>query len=86
MTRPSQAPGPAPAVERKVTWASVGAFLALSAGLYVLELIRDQPVLVTPLPDVLEPIVVALVPALVALLAGYQAAHTARPDLPPNQR
>lgn len=51
-------------------------------GLFVVELIAAEPVIVTPLPDVLEPFVIALMPALVALFGGWRAKHTPRPDLP----
>lgn len=76
---------PAP-LERKVTFAGVGAFLGFAALGYVVELVAAQPVLVTPLPDALEPLVLALVPALGAMIAGYRARHTPRPDLPPADR
>lgn len=72
---------PAP-IERKVTWATLGAYLGTTAGLAVLEAVTAQPVLVTPLPDILEPFVLALVPAGVSFLAGVRAKHTPRPDLP----
>ncbi len=83
---PAPAPAPAPKVEKKVKWATAGSFLGFSVLMYALELVRDQPVLVTPLPDVLEPLVLALVPTLVTMAAGWRAPHTPRPDLPPAQR
>lgn len=76
----------APAVEPKVTWASLATFVGLYIVTGLLELIRDQPVIVSPLPDWLEPIVVGLVPALLALVAGYSAPHAPRPDLPMDKR
>lgn len=79
-------PDRSPGVERKVTFASVGAYLGFAALGYVVELVAAEPVLVTPLPDVLEPLLLALVPALGSLIAGYRARHTPRPDLPPAQR
>ncbi len=64
-------------------WSTAGAYIGAAAGMYVLELIAGDPVLVTPLPDVLEPVVLAIVPGLLALIAGLRAKHTPRPDLPP---
>lgn len=74
------------APERKVGWASVGSYVGLSALLYVIELIGKDPVVVTPLPDAVEPLVLALVPAVASLVLGYLAKHTPRPDLPARQR
>lgn len=68
-------------IEAKVKWSTVGAYVGASVALYVAELIAAEPVLVTPLPDVLEPLVLALAPGLVAFLAGVRAKHTPRPDL-----
>lgn len=70
-------------IENKVKWSTAGAYVGTSAAMFVLELIAGEPVLVTPLPDVLEPLVLALAPALVTFLAGVRAKHTPRPDLPP---
>lgn len=73
-------------VEGKVKWSTAGAYVASAAGLFVAELVADQPVLVTPMPDWLEPIVLSLLPAAVAFLAGLKARHTPRPDLPMRDR
>lgn len=75
-----------PLVEKKVKASTVGAFLGFSALVYLLELALATPVLVTPLPDVLEPLFLALLPSLITLVAGYRAQHTPRPDLPPAAR
>lgn len=77
---------PAPLVEPKVTWATIGTFIGINVLLYVLELIRDTPLIVTGLPDWLEPPLLAALPTLIALVAGYRARHAPRPDLPPSQR
>lgn len=70
---------PRPAkVERKVKASTVGAYLGFSALLYVLQLVVDQPALLTPLPDVVEPLVLGFIPALVTFVAGYAAQHTPR--------
>lgn len=79
-------PRPTPPVEGKVKWATVGAYVGSTVGMFAVELIAKEPVLVTPLPDVVEPFVLALMPAFVALLAGIRARHTPRPDLPMDQR
>lgn len=71
-----------PPVEAKVKWATLSAYFGSTVGMFVVELVSRDPVLVTPLPDVVEPFVVALAPALLALLAGIRAKHTPRPDLP----
>lgn len=72
--------------ETKVKWASVAAGAGAAAATYILEAIADQPVLVSPLPDWLEPLVVGAVPMVLAFLAGRRAPHTARPDLPQSER
>lgn len=77
---------PAPVLESKVAWASTWVFLGLNVVLYMLELIRDTPVLVTPLPDWMEPPLLSAIPTLLALVAGYLTKHTPRPDLPATQR
>ncbi len=77
---------PAPKVERKVTAATVAVFVGLSALMYVLELAMSTPFIVSPLPDVLEPPVLAVIPSVIALVAGYLARHTPRPDLPESKR
>ena len=69
-------------VEAKVKWSTAAAYIGSAAGMYVAELIAGDPVLVTPLPDVLEPVVLAILPGVLALLAGLRAKHTPRPDLP----
>ena len=70
-------------VEAKVKWSALGAYIGLAVLAYVLELVSTDPVLVTPLPDVIEPLVVSVAPALLAFIAGLRAKHTPRPDLPP---
>lgn len=69
---------PTAKVESKVKASTVGAYLGFAALLYVLQLVLDQPELLTPLPDVIEPLVLGTVPALVTFVAGYRARHTSR--------
>lgn len=64
-------------VEAKVKWAGIATYLATTGGLAVLQGVTDVE-LVDALPPALAPFVLALLPALVALLAGYQAPHTSR--------
>jgi len=66
-------------VETKVKASTVGAYVGFSVLLYAVQLFADQPELLTPLPDVVEPLVLGVIPALVAFIAGYRAKHTARP-------
>lgn len=70
-------------VESKVKWSAAGAYIGFSLLAYALELIAGDPVLVTPLPDVLEPLALSIAPALLAFVLGLRAKHTPRPDLPP---
>lgn len=73
-------------VEKKVTWSTVGAFVGFSALIYVLELVASTPLLLTPLPDAVEPLALGFIPSVVTFLAGYRARHTPRPDLAASQR
>jgi hypothetical protein len=74
------------APERKVGWAAAGAYVGLASLLYGIELVGSDPVIVTPLPDVLEPLVLALLPSVASLVLGYLTKHTPRPDLPAAER
>lgn len=69
------------AIERKVKWSTAGAYLASSGLLGVLGAVQDNARILSPLPDSISPLVLALVPALVTLAAGWKADHTPRPDL-----
>lgn len=68
---------PNPPVERKVTAATVGAYLAGLAGLAILNGVADTN-LVSALPDLVEVMVAPLFPAGVAFLSAYIARHTPR--------
>lgn len=63
-------------VETKVKASTVAAFIGFSALLYVLQAVQGEPLLLNPLPDVLEPLALAVLPALVTLAAGWKAKHT----------
>ncbi|WP_440063759.1 hypothetical protein [Streptosporangium sp. OZ121] len=73
-------------IERKVTAASAGSYLSLLAGLTVLQAVQADLDLIAWLPDALETLLIPLLPGLASYLAGFKARHTARPDLPLDQR
>lgn len=75
-----------PPVERKVTVATAGSYLGLVAVLAVLQTINADLDLIAILPDWLESLTIPLLPGLITWVSGYKAKHTARPDLPPDQR
>ncbi|KPC65044.1 hypothetical protein, partial [Streptomyces chattanoogensis] len=63
---------PAPTVESKVKAASIASYLGLLALLAILNGVSDTN-LVAGLPDVVEVLVAPIIPAAVALVAGYVA-------------
>ncbi|MEV0963252.1 holin [Streptomyces sp. NPDC049910] len=67
-------------IEKKVKVASAATYLASLGALAILAGISDNPLLLSPLPDVLEPFVLALVPTTAAAVAGWAAPHTPRRD------
>ncbi|MFI6886742.1 hypothetical protein [Streptosporangium canum] len=73
-------------VERKVTAAAAGSYLGLLAGLTVLQTVQADLDLLSFLPDVVETLLIPLLPGLVAYVSGFVAKHTARPDLPLDER
>lgn len=81
MIAPKPTAGKAP-VEKKVTWATVGAYLGGLALMAIVNAVSSDPGLVGALPDALEMFVVPLVPTVVAFVSGWVARHTPRPDLP----
>lgn len=66
-----------PPVERKVTAATLAAYLAGLAGLAVVNGIADAD-LIAALPDLLEMMLAPLIPAAATFLAGYVTRHTPR--------
>lgn len=65
------------AIEPKVKWATLGSYVS---GVVVLALVNaftgdDNALLIETLPDVIEPFILPVVPALVALAAGFAARH-----------
>jgi hypothetical protein len=71
---------PSAPIEKKVKAGSAVAYLASLAGLAVLGAVTDNPSLISGMPDVLEPFVLALVPATASAIAGWAAPHTPRAD------
>lgn len=67
-------------IEKKVKASSAVAYLTSLAGLAILGAVTDNPSLISSMPDVLEPFVLALVPAAAAAVAGWAAPHTPRSD------
>ncbi|GAB2918799.1 hypothetical protein GCM10027203_18150 [Nonomuraea fastidiosa] len=73
-------------VEAKVKAATAGSYLGLVAVLAVLQAVNADLDLISFLPDWLESLAVPLLPGLITWVSGYKAKHTARPDLPMDQR
>ncbi|MET9517046.1 holin [Streptomyces sp. NPDC002994] len=65
-------------VEKKVTAATLAAYLGSTGLLAVLTAIQDNSGLVAGLPDGLEPFVLALIPTAITFVAGWAARHTHR--------
>lgn len=66
-------------VEKKVTAASVAAYLGSTGLLAILAAVQGDARLVGALPDGLSPFVLALVPTVITAVAGWAAKHTPRP-------
>ncbi|SHL76136.1 holin [Streptomyces yunnanensis] len=69
-------------IEAKVRSATAASFVA-SLLIAVLNAVAADNRLLAPLPSWLQGIVIALAPAAVTFLAGWQAPHTARVSEPP---
>ncbi|GAA2971375.1 holin [Streptomyces enissocaesilis] len=65
-------------VEKKVSAATVAAYLGSTGLLAVLTAIQDNSGLVGGLPDGLEPFVLALIPTSLTFVGGWVAKHTPR--------
>lgn len=65
-------------VEKKVTAASVAAYLGSTGLLAALAAIQDNSGLVGGLPDAMEPFVLALIPTAITFVSGWAARHTHR--------
>ncbi|MFI7709207.1 hypothetical protein [Nonomuraea sp. NPDC049480] len=66
--------------------ATAGSYLGLLAVLTVLQTVNADLNLISSLPDWLETLSIPLLPGLITYVSGYAAKHTARPDLPLDQR
>lgn len=82
MTYPARTVPAKSPVERKVTFATIGAYLGGLALMAMVNAVSSDPGLVGALPDTLEMFVVPVIPTVVAFLSGWVARHTPRPDLP----
>ncbi|RLL68123.1 holin [Streptomyces sp. Z26] len=65
-------------IETKVKASTAAAYLGSTGLLAMLTAVQDNAGLVSSLPDVLEPFVLALVPAAITGVAGWGAKHTPR--------
>lgn len=70
-------PNAAP-IEKKVSAASIAAYLASTGLLAILTAIQDNSGLLAGLPDAVEPFLLALIPTAVTFVAGWAARHTPR--------
>lgn len=82
VTAPQPAPVAKSPVEKKVTWSTVGAYIASLVMLAILNAVGNDNGLISGLPDWLEDILLPLIPAAISFLSGWSAKHTPRPDLP----
>ncbi|MGE7439608.1 holin [Kitasatospora sp. NPDC001175] len=69
-------------IEAKVKASSTAAFLA-GIAVAVLNAVQADNSLLGPLPSWLQAPLIALIPTALTFLAGYQAPHTARPAVLP---
>jgi hypothetical protein len=67
-------------VETKVKASTAASYLATVAGLAVLEAVNGSPLLLSPLPDWIEPVILGLVPAVLTFLSGWLSKHTPRTE------
>ncbi|MFI0827312.1 holin [Streptomyces roseolus] len=67
-------------VEKKVTAASIAAYLGSTGLLAVLAAVQDNDRLLGPMPDSVTPFVLALIPTAITAVSGWAAKHTPRPD------
>ncbi|MFF1348518.1 holin [Streptomyces sp. NPDC058322] len=65
-------------VEKKVTAASVAAYLASTGLLAILAAVQDNARLVGWLPDGAAPFVLALIPTAITFVSGWAAKHSPR--------
>ncbi|MBT2505167.1 holin [Streptomyces sp. ISL-98] len=68
-------------VEKKVTAATAGTYVASTGLLGALAVVQDNARLLEWVPDSVTLFVLALVPAAIAFVTGYRARHTPRFDV-----
>ncbi|MBA2629655.1 holin [Streptomyces hypolithicus] len=63
-------------VEKKVSVATVAAYLGSTGLLAVLTALQGDAGLVDPLPDPMEPFALSLIPAAITFVSAWAARHT----------
>lgn len=79
-TRTDPLPNNTNKVEPKVYWGALFAWIAGAVGLFLFDLVtaNNNAVLVDALPDVVEWLVLPLIPAIGSFIAGFAARHQYR--------
>jgi hypothetical protein len=65
-------------VEKKVSVATLGAYLGSTGLLAILTAVQNDAGLVAGLPDALEPFLLALIPTAITFVGGWATRHTPR--------
>lgn len=83
MSSSHRADGTAGPVEEKVKWATAASYLASLLLTALANGIQDErhALVLGAMPEVLESLLLPLLPALATFAAGWAAKHTHRPDL-----
>ncbi len=68
-------------IEAKVIASTIGSFL-VSAAIAWLNVVEQDSHLLGAMPVWLQTLLIAVIPAVITFLSGYQAAHSPRSDLP----
>jgi hypothetical protein len=72
-------------IEAKVIASTISSFV-IGAAIAWLNAAEQDPHLLGNVPVWAQTLLIAVIPAVVTFLAGYQAAHSPRPDLPTPER
>jgi hypothetical protein len=75
MAMPDVQPVNTTAIEPKVKWGAIGAYVVGVLALSGVKLLSNNDLLAAALPDALEIFVFPLVPTVASLLSGYAARH-----------
>jgi len=65
-------------IEKKVSAASLLGYVGSAVLFYVITGVSNDPEVLTPIPDAIEPLVLALIPGLLSLAGGFFAKHQKR--------